>query len=132
MPELPGAKRDRLMADYGLSLYDAKVLTSSLELAGYYEAAVAIAGRSNAKICANWVMVDLAARLNKEEREIGDSPVSAEQLGGLIARIADGTISTNMARKVFDTLWNGEGGSADDIIASQGLQQITDQHRWKD
>jgi aspartyl-tRNA(Asn)/glutamyl-tRNA(Gln) amidotransferase subunit B len=126
MPELPGAKRDRLMVDYGLSLYDAKVLTSSLELAGYYEAAVAIAGRSNAKACANWVMVDLAARLNKEEREIGDSPVSAEQLGGLIARIADGTISTNMARKVFDTLWNGEGGSADDIIASQGLQQITD------
>jgi aspartyl-tRNA(Asn)/glutamyl-tRNA(Gln) amidotransferase subunit B len=126
MPELPGAKRDRLMVDYGLSLYDAKVLTSSLELAGYYEAAVAIAGRSNAKACANWVMVDLAARLNKEEREIGDSPVSAEQLGGLIARIADGTISTNMARKVFDTLWNGEGDSADDIIASQGLQQITD------
>ncbi|MBN8448433.1 MAG: Asp-tRNA(Asn)/Glu-tRNA(Gln) amidotransferase subunit GatB [Candidatus Accumulibacter sp.] len=126
MPELPGAKRDRLMVDYGLSLYDAEVLTSSLELAGFYEAAVAIAGRSNAKACANWVMVDLAARLNKEEREIGDSPVSAEQLGGLIARIADGTISTNMARKVFDTLWNGEGGSADDIIASQGLQQITD------
>ena len=127
MPELPGAKRDRLMADYGLSLYDAKVLTSSLELAGYYEATVALAGRSNAKTCANWVMVDLAARLNREEREIGDSPVSAEQLGGLIARIADGTISTNMARKVFDTLWNGEGSSADDIIASQGLQQITDQ-----
>ena len=126
MPELPGAKRDRLMADYGLSLYDAKVLTSSLELAGYYEATVALAGRSNAKTCANWVMVDLAARLNREEREIGDSPVSAEQLGGLIARIADGTISTNMARKVFDTLWNGEGSSADDIIASQGLQQITD------
>jgi len=127
MPELPGAKRDRLMADYGLSLYDAKVLTSSLELAGYYEATVALAGRSNAKTCANWVMVDLAARINREEREIGDSPVSAEQLGGLIARIADGTISTNMARKVFDTLWNGEGSSADDIIASQGLQQITDQ-----
>jgi aspartyl-tRNA(Asn)/glutamyl-tRNA(Gln) amidotransferase subunit B len=127
MPELPNAKRDRLMADYGLSLYDAKVLTSSLELAGYYEATVTIAGRSNAKTCANWVMVDLAARLNKEEREIGESPVSAEQLGGLIARIADGTISTNMARKVFDSLWQGEGGSADDIIASQGLQQITDQ-----
>jgi aspartyl-tRNA(Asn)/glutamyl-tRNA(Gln) amidotransferase subunit B len=74
-------------------------------------------------------MVDLAARLNKEEREIGESPVSAEQLGGLIARIGDGTISTNMARKVFDALWNGEGGSADDIIASQGLQQITDRRR---
>jgi aspartyl-tRNA(Asn)/glutamyl-tRNA(Gln) amidotransferase subunit B len=127
MPELPNAKRDRLMADFGLSVYDAKVLTSSLELARYYEATLAIAGRSNAKTCANWVMVDLAARLNKEEREIGESPVSAEQLGGLIARIADGTISTNMARKVFETLWNGEGGSADDIIASQGLQQITDQ-----
>ena len=71
-------------------------------------------------------MVDLTARLNKEDREIGQSPVSAEQLGGMIARIADGTISTNIARKVFDALWNREGDSADEIITSHGLQQITD------
>jgi len=126
LPELPTAKRERLVADYGLSAYDARVLTSSLELVGYYETTVATAGQANAKSCANWVMVDLTARLNKEDREIGESPVSAEQLGGLIARIGDGTISTNIARKVFDSLWNGAGGSADEIIARQGLQQISD------
>jgi aspartyl-tRNA(Asn)/glutamyl-tRNA(Gln) amidotransferase subunit B len=108
MPELPTARRERLVADYGLSPYDAKVLTASLELATYYEAAVATAGRSNAKTCANWVTVELAARLNKEDHEVGRSPVSARQLGELVARIADGTISTNIARKVFDALWNGD------------------------
>ncbi|SBT05952.1 aspartyl/glutamyl-tRNA(Asn/Gln) amidotransferase subunit B [Candidatus Accumulibacter aalborgensis] len=126
MPELPAAKRDRLITDYGLSAYDAKVLTTSLELAGYYEAAVAAAGKSNAKACANWVTVDLAARLNREAREISDSCVSAEQLGGLVARIGDGTISNNIAKRVFDAMWNGEGSSADEIIARDGLQQITD------
>ena len=126
MPELPLAKRDRLIADYGLSAYDAKVLTASLELADYYEATVAAAGKPNAKACANWVMVDLAARLNKEDREIGESPVAAEQLGALIARIGDGTISTNIGRKIFDALWNGEGNSPDEIISRQGLQQISD------
>ena len=126
MPELPLAKRDRLIADYGLSAYDANVLTTSLELADYYEATVAAAGKANAKTCANWVMVDLAARLNKEDREIGESPVAAEQLGALIARIGDGTISTNIGRKIFDALWNGEGSSPDEIISRQGLQQISD------
>jgi aspartyl-tRNA(Asn)/glutamyl-tRNA(Gln) amidotransferase subunit B len=71
-------------------------------------------------------MVDLTARLNKEELDVSQSPVSPEQLGGMVARIVDGTISTNIARKVFDALCNGEGSSADQIIASQGLQQITD------
>ena len=126
MPELPLAKRDRLIADYGLSAYDANVLTTSLELADYYEATVAAAGKANAKTCANWVMVDLAARLNKEDREIGESPVAAEQLGALIARIGDGTISTNIGRKIFDALWNGEGSSPDEIISRQGLRQISD------
>ena len=70
--------------------------------------------------------VDLAARLNREDREIGDSPVSAAQLGGLLARIADNTISNNIAKKVFESLWNGEGASADEIIEKQGLKQITD------
>ena len=126
MPELPAAKRERLLAEYGLSAYDAKLLTSSLELVAYYEASVAAAGRSNAKACANWVMVDLTARLNKDDREIGQSPVSAEQLGGIVARVGDATISTTIARKVFDSLWNGEGTSADEIIARHGWQQITD------
>ena len=126
LPELPTAKRERLTADYGLSAYDALLLTASAELAAYYEASVSAAGRSNAKACANWVMVDLAARLNRENREIADAPVSARQLGGMVARIADGTISTTIARKVFDALWSGEGDSADEIIDKQGLRQITD------
>jgi aspartyl-tRNA(Asn)/glutamyl-tRNA(Gln) amidotransferase subunit B len=77
-------------------------------------------------VCANWVTVDLAARLNRENRDIVDSPVAPEQLGGLIARIADQTISNNIAKKVFEALWNGEGRTADEIIEKQGLRQITD------
>ena len=126
MPELPTAKRDRFVADYGLSAYDATALTAALEVADFYEAAVAVAGKTSAKPCANWVTVDLAARLNKDGKDIGESPVSAAQLGGLVARIADNTISNNIAKKVFEALWNGEGGSADEIIEKQGLKQITD------
>ena len=126
LPELPGAKRDRFMADYGLSAYDATTLTAALDIADYYEAVVAVAGKTAAKPCANWVMVDLAGRLNKDGKDIADSPVTAAQLGGLIARIADNTISNNIAKKVFEALWNGEGQSADEVIEKQGLNQITD------
>ncbi len=126
LPELPAARKRRFIDEFGLSDYDATTLTASLEVAGYFEAAVAAAGRSAAKPCANWVMVDLAARLNKEGRELADSPVTAAQLGGLVARIADNTLSNNIAKKVFDALWNGEGRSADEIIEQQGLRQITD------
>ena len=126
MPELPVAKRDRFVADYALSVYDATALTASLEVAQFFEATVAIAGKASAKPCANWVTVDLAARLNKEGKDIGESPVLAAQLGGLVARIADGTISNSIAKKVFEALWNGEGRTADEIIEQQGLKQITD------
>ena len=126
LPELPNQKRQRFIAQFGLSAYDATTLTASQEIAAYFEAVVGIAGAANAKPCANWVMVDLAARLNKEGREIGESPVSAAQLGGLIQRIADNTISNNIAKKVFEALWNGEGASADEVIEKQGLRQITD------
>ena len=126
MPELPVAKKQRFMADLGLSAYDATTLTSSLDVADYFEAAIAICGKNSAKPCANWVMVDLAARLNKDGKDLADSPVSAAQLGGLVARIADNTISNNIAKKVFEALWNGEGSSADEIIEKQGLRQITD------
>jgi aspartyl-tRNA(Asn)/glutamyl-tRNA(Gln) amidotransferase subunit B len=126
LPELPGQKRDRFMSALGLSPYDAGTLTASQEIAAYFEATVAVAGQANAKPCANWVMVDLAARLNKEGRDIAASPVSAQQLGGLILRIADNTISNNIAKKVFEALWNGEGASADEVIDQQGLKQITD------
>ena len=126
MPELPDAMKARFERDYGLSAYDATTLTASLEIARYFESSVAAAGAGSAKACANWVMGDLAARLNREEKDIPASPVSAAQLGGLIARIADNTISNNIAKKVFDALWNGEGSSADEIIEKQGLKQITD------
>ena len=126
LPELPAPKKQRFMTDFGLSAYDATTLTGSLDVADFYEATVAAAGKAAAKPCANWVMVDLAARLNKEGKELAESPVSAVQLGGLVARIADNTLSNNMAKKVFDALWNGEGKSADEIIDTQGLRQITD------
>jgi aspartyl-tRNA(Asn)/glutamyl-tRNA(Gln) amidotransferase subunit B len=126
LPELPQQKRERFKEELGLSAYDASTLTASQEMADYFESTVAVAGKANAKPCANWVMVDLAARLNKEGREIGDAPVSAQQLGGLILRIADNTISNNIAKKVFEALWNGEGASADQVIEQQGLKQITD------
>ena len=126
LPELPGQKRERFMRDLGLSAYDANTLTASQEMADFYESTVAVAGAANAKPCANWVMVDLAARLNKDGKELAESPVSAQQLGGLIQRIADNTISNNIAKKVFEALWNGEGASADEVIEKQGLKQITD------
>ncbi len=126
LPELPAQKRERFAGELGLSAYDAATLTASQEIAAFFESTVEVAGSANAKPCANWVMVDLAARLNKEGRDIGQSPVSPAQLGGLVRRIADHTISNNIAKKVFEALWNGEGASADEIIEKQGLKQITD------
>ncbi len=126
LPELPAQKRQRFMADFGLSAYDATTLTASQEIADYFEATVAAAGAGTAKPCANWVMVDLAARLNKDGLEFTQAPVTPAQLGGLVARIVDQTISNNIGKKVFEALWNGEGASADAIIEAQGLKQITD------
>jgi aspartyl-tRNA(Asn)/glutamyl-tRNA(Gln) amidotransferase subunit B len=126
MPELPMAMKARFMADLGLSAYDATTLTASREMALYYQATVEAAGKALAKPCANWVMGELAARLNKAEQEITASPVSAVQLAGLVTRIADNTISNAIGKKVFDALWNNEGDSADAIIEAQGLRQVTD------
>ncbi|MDX9944847.1 MAG: Asp-tRNA(Asn)/Glu-tRNA(Gln) amidotransferase GatCAB subunit B, partial [Azonexus sp.] len=126
LPELPQQKRERYVGELGLSAYDAATLTASQEIATYFESTVAVAGSASAKPCANWVMVDLAARLNKEGREITAAPVSPQQLGGLILRITDNTISNNIAKKVFEALWNGEGATADEVIERQGLKQITD------
>ena len=126
LPELPAQKRQRFMADFGLSAYDATTLTASQEIADYFEATVAAAGTGAAKPCANWVMVDLAARLNKDGLEFTQAPVTPVQLGGLVARIVDQTISNSIGKKVFEALWTGEGPSADAIIDAQGLKQITD------
>ncbi|TXG93437.1 MAG: Asp-tRNA(Asn)/Glu-tRNA(Gln) amidotransferase subunit GatB, partial [Zoogloea sp.] len=126
LPELPAALSGRFQGEYGLSAYDATTLTASREVAQFYLDTVAAAGAANAKTCANWVMGDLAARLNKAELDITASPVSATQLAGLVARIADNTISNAIAKKVFEALWNKEGDSADAIIDAQGLKQVTD------
>ena len=99
MPELPTDKRHRFMDQYGLGAYDAGVLVDNRELADYYEAVVAACG--DAKIAANWVQVELLGQLNKNELEIGASPVSAEALGGLIQRILDNSISGKIAKQVF-------------------------------
>ena len=126
MPELPAAKQIRYETELGLSSYDATMVTDYLEKARYFEDSVANAGKESAKLCANWVMGDVAARLNKEERNFADCPVSAEQLGGIIKRIADNTISNKIARDVFDALWVGDGKDADGVIEAKGLKQITD------
>ena len=123
LPELPDAKRRRFAEQYGLSEYDANLLTASRELADYFER---VAGACNdAKLAANWVMGDLAAALNRAGREIADSPVSAELLGGMLQRIQDRTISGKIAKQVFEAMWNGEG-TADQVIEAKGLKQITD------
>ena len=124
LPELPDAKRARFAADYGLPDYDAGVLTSTREVADYYEAVVAQAP-SDAKLAANWVMGELAARLNEANLDIAQSRVGAAQLAGLLVRISDETISGKIAKQVFEVLWN-EGGDADAVIDRLGLRQITD------
>ena len=126
MPELPGAMKARFMDNWGLSAYDATTLTASKEVADFYQATVSAAGVALAKPCANWGMGDLAARLNKAELDVSASPVSPAQLAGLVARIADNTISNAIGKKVFEALWNGEGATADEIIDRQGLKQVTD------
>jgi aspartyl-tRNA(Asn)/glutamyl-tRNA(Gln) amidotransferase subunit B len=123
LPELPTAKRNRFIKQYSLSAYDASVLAGSRALADYYETVVAAC--EDAKIAANWVQVELLGQLNKNEQAIGDSPVTANQLGGLIARILDNSISGKIAKQVFEAMWQGEG-TADEIIAAKGLQQVSD------
>ena len=124
LPELPDAKKQRFVVQYGLSAYDAAVLTASRELADYYESVVTSVG-SEPKLCANWVMGDVSGFLNKENKEIGDSPVSAAMLAGMIKRIVDNTISGKIAKDVFEAMWSGEG-NADAVIEKKGLKQITD------
>jgi len=124
LPELPDTKRERFINEYGLSEYDSDVLTASRDQADYFEATVSAAD-GEAKLSANWVMGELSAHLNKCTIEIDQSPVSAEMLGSMIKRIKDNTISSKIAKQVFEAMFNGEG-SADEIIENQGLKQVTD------
>ena len=124
MPELPDAKRLRFMESFGLSAYDAGILTASRELAAYFENTVDASG-VNPKLCANWITGELAGALNRTGLDIVKSPVTPELLAGLLRRVDDGTISGKIAKQVFDAMWAGEG-DADDIIETHGLRQVTD------
>ena len=127
MPELPWQKRARFSEQYGLAQAEARTLTATVETADYFEAVLAAcgAGRAAAKLCANWVIVELGGALNKAGLKIADAPVSAERLGGMVARIADNTISGKLAKQVFAQMWSG-ADDADAIIERSGLKQITD------
>lgn len=124
LPELPDAKKHRFIKDYGLSAYDAIVLAADKEKAAYFEE---VAKGRDGKLAANWVTGELFGALNKAEKEIGDSPVSASQLGGLIDLIKDQTISGKIAKDVFALIFEGEEtGDPADIVEKRGLKQVTD------
>jgi len=124
LPELPDAKRQRFVSDYGVKVEDAGILTASRSLADYFEASSKSSG-ANPQLVANWIIGDLSAALNKDGLDILESRISPEQLGGLLNRVADNTISGKIAKEVFEAMWMGEG-SADELIESRGLKQITD------
>jgi aspartyl-tRNA(Asn)/glutamyl-tRNA(Gln) amidotransferase subunit B len=124
LPELPDEKAGRFAAAFGLSAYDAGVLTASRELGDYFEAVVRELPQ-DPKLVANWVMGELAAALNRDGIDIGDSKLKAGRIAGLIKRIADGTISGKIAKEVFEAMW-ASGADADSVIAEKGLKQISD------
>ncbi|MDO8890617.1 MAG: Asp-tRNA(Asn)/Glu-tRNA(Gln) amidotransferase subunit GatB [Sulfurimicrobium sp.] len=124
LPELPQAKRERFMGEYSLPAYDAGVMTASREMADYFEATAKELG-GEAKLAANWIMGDLSAALNKDGKDVADSPISSAQLASLLKRIQDNTISGKIAKEVFAAMWNGEG-EADAIIEAKGLKQVSD------
>ena len=123
LPELPAAMQLRFQSEYSVSAYDAGLLTGSRALAEYFEAAARACGQG--KLVANWVMGELSATLNKAELDITQSPLPATQLGALVARIQDGTLSGKLAKQVFEGLWEG-AGEVDAIIEARGLKQMSD------
>jgi aspartyl-tRNA(Asn)/glutamyl-tRNA(Gln) amidotransferase subunit B len=124
MPELPRLMAARLQKDYGLPAYDASMMTQSKAFARFFETTAQACGQP--KLAANWLMGEVSRRLNAEGRTIEASPVGAETLAALISRIADGTVSNNGARQVFDALWTGEGREVDALIEAKGLRQMSD------
>lgn len=125
LPELPKEKSDRFEKAYGLSSYDATILTSSRELADFFEATL-LASNNGAKLCANWITGELLAALNKNNLSISESPISPQKLGRLIERIQDQTLSGKIAKTVFEHLWTTPQKEVDTVIEEQGLQQVTD------
>ena len=124
MSELPRVMAARFVADYGLPEYDATTLTQSKAMAAYFEATAKACGQP--KLASNWIMGEVSRRLNASEGSIDAAPISAQQLGALIVRISDNTISNNAARQVFDALWTGEGSDVDSLIEAKGLKQMSD------
>ncbi len=129
MPELPGAMRTRFVTDFGLTDYDAVVLTQSKAMAQYFEAVTTLAGKAQAKLAANWLMGDVASTINRAGIDIDQSPVTAAQLALLLQRIADGTISNKIAKEIFAAMFEAASPDpllADQLIESKGLKQISD------
>lgn len=129
LPELPATMQTRFVEQYGVTPYDANVLTSSKAMAAFFEAVVAKAGAAQAKAAANWLMGEVSSQLNREGLDIAASPVSAAQFAVLLARIADGTISNKIAKEVFQAMWDEKAAdvdAADRIIEAKGLKQISD------
>ena len=124
MPELPRQMAQRLVEAYGLPEYDATTMTQSPAMAAYFETAAKASGQ--AKMASNWVMGEVSRRLNLEEKDVAEVPVSAELLAALLQRIADGTVSNNAAKQVMDALWSGEGADVDAVIEAKGLKQMND------
>ncbi len=124
MPELPRLMAQRFQSDYGLPAYDAAMMTQAKAMGAFFEAAAKACGQP--KLVANWLMGEVSRRLNAEDRGIEASPVSAAQLAAMIGRIADGTISNNGAKQVFDALWTGQGSDVDAVIEAKGLKQMSD------
>lgn len=127
MPELPQTRKARYSKDFGLSEYHAAQLTQSREMADYFERLLSLAGSQNAQLVANWIMGDISANLNREEIGFDQCPITAEHMATLIKRIEDKTISSKIAKDVFQSMWSGEnGGDPDAIIEAKGLKQIND------
>ena len=124
LPELPQEKKARFIAEFGLNEYDADVLTSQKPMADYFEKMI-VNNVDHVKLCANWVMGELSASLNKNQIELLNAPITADDLSILVNRIGDDTISGKIAKDVFKAMWDGEG-SADEIIEAKGLKQMTD------
>lgn len=123
LPELPEEKKQKFINNHGLSAYDASALTASREMAEYFEAV--ITKTQDGKSAANWIIGELSAALNKENKNITASPVTPDMLVGMLDRISDNTISGKIAKQIFEAMWNGEG-DADTLIEKKGLKQITD------
>jgi aspartyl-tRNA(Asn)/glutamyl-tRNA(Gln) amidotransferase subunit B len=126
LPELPAARKARYATTYGLSAVDAANIANDRDSADYFEAVIGALTPNEGKLVANWMLGDLAAALNRDELAISASPVPTAQLAGLIKRVADGTLSSKLAKEVFAALWAKEGASADEIIDKRGLKQISD------